>query len=423
LARGQTPWVVWGIGAGVYVVAMFHRMLLGVSGSEVAARLHVPEGTLGVFVSVQLATYLLMQLPAGLAADRIGPRRTLAAGLACMAAGELLFALAHGLELAIAGRALVGVGDALTFLNVLRLAQAWFPAERQTLLTALTGVAGALGQVASTVPLDAALGHLGLTATFLAIAGVTGALTFVPLLGVRDRPPGAAAAPPHAHEPVLPTLRAAWARAGTRHGFFGHMGLMAPFALTTAVWGVPYLQHTQHMGRSIAASHLLLAVAGFVVTGPLAGLLAARGLRVQNAIVGTLGTTMVAAWATLLLWPGALVPHPVLVVALVAVGAAAAGSMIPFDIARSEAPAVAAGSATAIVNCGGFLSASVGAILIGLLVGQGSPDPVHYQHAMLPILAIAATGLAGSTRLARRRRRAQLTARMTAAPYASSVAS
>src|SRR3954447_16194006 len=145
----QSPWVVWGLGALVYVVAMFHRMTLGVAGGEVAARLDVPVGSLGVFVSVQLVTYLLMQIPAGLAADRIRPRRMLAAGLAIMALGEAVFALSHGMPVAIAGRALVGVGDALTFLNVLRLAQAWFPAGRQTLLTALTGIAGAVGQVAS----------------------------------------------------------------------------------------------------------------------------------------------------------------------------------------------------------------------------------------------------------------------------------
>src|SRR5690242_5371031 len=77
--RARDPWVVWGIGALVYVVAMLHRVLLGVSGSEVAARLGVPLGTLGVFISVGLFTYLALQIPAGLAADRIGPRRTLAA--------------------------------------------------------------------------------------------------------------------------------------------------------------------------------------------------------------------------------------------------------------------------------------------------------------------------------------------------------
>jgi predicted MFS family arabinose efflux permease len=361
-----------------------------------------------VFVSVQLALYLLMQIPAGLAADRIGPRRTLAAGLALMAGGELIFALAHGLPLAITGRALVGAGDALTFLNVLRLAQAWFPPERQTLLTALTGVAGALGQLGSTVPLEAAVRHLGLTSSFVVIAAVTGVLTALPLLGVRDRPRGVAPAP--AHEPIARTLAQALGRAGTRQGFFIHMGLMAPFALTTAVWGAPYIQHTQHMGGASAASYLLFAVGGFVVTGPFVGQIAARGRGAQNAVVLGLGAIVVAAWATLLLWPGALVPRQLLAAVLLLTGAGSAGSMIAFDVARAEAPAVASGSATAIVNCGGFLSASVGAVLIGRLVGAGSPDPAHYQHAMLPVLVIAAVGLAGSARHAHRRNRCAATA-------------
>jgi predicted MFS family arabinose efflux permease len=178
---------------------------------------------------------------------------------------------------------------------------------------------------------------------------------------------------------------------------------MAPFALTTAVWGAPYLQHTQHMDGGTAASFLLFAVAGFVLTGPFVGQIAARGRGAQNAIVLGLGTAGVAVWATLLLWPGALVPRALLAAALMLIGAGSAGSMIAFDVARAEAPAVASGSATAIVNCGGFLSASVGAILIGRLVGQGSPDPAHYQHAMLPVLLIALIGLAGSARHAHRR--------------------
>ena len=68
-----------------------------------------------------------MQLPAGFAADRIGPRRTLALGVLAIVVGETLFALAHSLPVAVVGRALVGVGDAVTFVNVLRLVQNLFP--------------------------------------------------------------------------------------------------------------------------------------------------------------------------------------------------------------------------------------------------------------------------------------------------------
>ena len=46
--------------------------------------------------------YLVCQIPAGLLADRIGPRRSLTLGLMAMGIGELLFAVSPSIELAIA---------------------------------------------------------------------------------------------------------------------------------------------------------------------------------------------------------------------------------------------------------------------------------------------------------------------------------
>lgn len=42
----------------------------------------------------------------------------------------MLLALATSFPLAIAARVLVGVGDALTFVSVLSVVSAWFPARR-----------------------------------------------------------------------------------------------------------------------------------------------------------------------------------------------------------------------------------------------------------------------------------------------------
>jgi predicted MFS family arabinose efflux permease len=402
---GRRAWLVWGLGAGIYLVAMFHRMALGVAGGDVARHLSIAEGSLGVFVSAQLLTYLLMQVPAGLAADRIGPRRTLAAGLACMAAGEVVFALASGMAVGIVGRVLVGVGDALTFINVIRLAQTWFPASRQAMLVALTGAAGALGQLVSTVPLEAALTHAGLTTTFLAAAAFTAVLVLLPLAAVRDHPPGVAAPETHAHAAIVPTLRAAWARPGTRHGFYVHMTLMAPFAIATAVWGVPFLEHAEGLSHAAAARHELLCVIGFIAGGPVAGAIAGRGRAGQSGVTLALGTLQVAAWLVLLAWPGTVLPEPVLVVALLALGIASGGAMVAFDIARSEAPPIAAGSAAALVNCGGFAAAAAGAAVVGALIGSGSADAGHYARAMLPVLAIAVVGLLQCARFTRLRAR------------------
>src|SRR4051812_50159330 len=79
--------MVWGFAAGLYFVAVFHRMVLGVAALEAERRYHVGAGALSAFTAIQLGVYLAMQVPVGLAADRIGPRRSLAAGVTPVAAG------------------------------------------------------------------------------------------------------------------------------------------------------------------------------------------------------------------------------------------------------------------------------------------------------------------------------------------------
>ncbi|MEV4421915.1 MFS transporter [Patulibacter sp. NPDC049589] len=401
----RRAWVVWAVGAAAYLVAMLHRMSLGVAGSDAAERFGVAVGALGVFTSLQLVLYLVMQIPAGLLADRFGPRRTLAIGLAVMAAGELLFAVAHSMPVGLVGRGLVGVGDALTFLNVLRLAHAWFPSRLQPILAALTGFAGALGQLVSTVPLELGLRHLHWTGTFLLLGGLTGVLVLLPLLVVRDRPDrpppghaseGDAAAPGGpAHEPIRRTLAAAWRRPATRQGFFLHMGALAPFLIVAAVWGVPYMTDAQGMDRATAAGFLLAGSIAFAVSGPLVALLVGSDGRRQRIAALALPAGSATAWAVLLLWPGAVVPRGVLLAALVVTGIGAGGSMLAFEISRRTAPSSATGSAAALVNCGGFSAAVVGSLVIGRFLGDGGNGAVATQHAMLPVLVIALLGLLG----------------------------
>src|SRR4051812_7383074 len=85
--RPGEAWIVWGFAAALYFVAVFHRMVLGVAALEAERRYHVGPGALSAFTAVQLGVYLAMQVPVGLAADRIGPRRSLAAGMGAIAAG------------------------------------------------------------------------------------------------------------------------------------------------------------------------------------------------------------------------------------------------------------------------------------------------------------------------------------------------
>ena len=110
---------------------------------------------------VQLLTYAGMQIPVGVLVDRFGSRIMIASGALVMAAGQVVLALVDTPLEVIGARILVGAGDAMTFISVLRLIPAWFASRQVPLVTQLTGLLGQVGQIASTIPLVALLAGVG----------------------------------------------------------------------------------------------------------------------------------------------------------------------------------------------------------------------------------------------------------------------
>ncbi len=149
---GRRAWLIWGTGVSAYVVAVFHRYSLGVAGVDAAQRFGVSAAVLSVFSVVQLGVYAAMQIPAGVLLDRFGSRRLIATGALVMGLGQLLFALADGVAVAVVARVLLGVGDAVIFVSVLRLVALWFPPRQNPLVVQVTGQLGQLGANASAVP-------------------------------------------------------------------------------------------------------------------------------------------------------------------------------------------------------------------------------------------------------------------------------
>jgi MFS family permease len=375
---------MWALAAAFYLVAIFHRMSLGVASLDASARFGVPTSAIAVLSTVQLAVYLVMQVPAGLLADRFGPRRSLTLGLLAMGVGELLFAFSPALGPAIAGRALVGAGDACMFLNVLRVAAHWLPPSRYALAAALTAACGAFGQLLSTAPLSAALSDVGWTPTFAASGALTAVLAVLAVNRLQDRPAGAAA--PAAG---LPSLLHTWRSPATRHGLWVHFALMAPFVTLTGLWAFPYLVEDQRLGRGTAATLLAGAVLAFGLSAPALGSLAGRRPQRRGTLTSGAAVLTAAGLALLLAWPGGHPPVAVLAAILCLTGAGGATSMLAFDIAREGG-----GSASGMVNLGGFGAAIVAQSAIGLLVS------IHldYRVALLPLALLAAWGAVQATR-------------------------
>ena len=371
--NSRRSWLIWGVALFAYVIAVMQRTSLGVSGIEAAHRFEVSASALSSLAVVQLIVYAALQIPTGVLLDRVGPKVLIAAGAILMVAGQATLALAPSIGIAILGRILVGAGDALTFISVIRLLASWFRGRILPQVSQWTGNIGQLGQVLSAVPLSLLLHRDGWEPAFLSAAAlslVAAVLVVVflsnghPRTRLMDTPtPDRAASWPVA----LRQLRESLARPGTQLGFWSHFVTQSSGTVFSLLWGFPLL--TAGLGYSpVAASGLLaLIVLAGVVSGPILGILTARfPLRRSNLVIGIVAMIGVT-WSTVLIWPG----HPPswLVVTLVVVlGIGGPGSLIGFDFARTFNPMRSLGSANGVVNVGGFLASFVMMYLIGLVL-------------------------------------------------------
>ncbi len=366
----RAAWLIWTTAVLVYFAAVFHRTTLGVAGLEASERFGLGPAQLGVFTVLQVGVYALMQIPTGLLVDRYGPRKVLTAAALLMGTGQLLFAIAESYSLGLVARAVLGMGDAMTFISVIRLVATHFPPRKYSLVVAITAALGGVGNLIATVPLTLMLGSIGWTWAFLIAGGATALYSVVAFLKVRDVPHGTTAPKP---EPVpfrkiWPKVRQAWSVPGTRLGFWAHFSTMSTPAVLGLLWGYPYLVQAQGMSPKAASSTLGLLVIGAIVASPIVGALFSRNPEWRMPIAGWFLAFALTGWAVLLLWPGGHVPSPVIAVVFVVLTIGGPISGVAFALARDYNPSHRQSTASGLVNVGGFLAVTVAALGVGVLL-------------------------------------------------------
>jgi len=412
-AGSPTPstraWVVWGVGLLAYVVAVMQRTSLGVAGVEAGVRYDASASTIALLAVVQLLFYAGLQVPVGVLLDRFGSRRLVVTGALVMAVGQAVLAVAEPVGLAVLGRLLVGVGDALTFISVLRLVPAWFPARRVPVLTQVTGLVGQLGQVLSAVPLVALLGGPGWTVAFLSASATGVVVAVLAMLVIRNHPDPTGGPDQLSARDLVGDLVTAWRHPGTRLGLWTHFTTQFPGTAFALLWGFPFLVAGQGVAPSTASALLTLFVLAGIATGPWLGVLVQRHpFRRSWLVLGIIAANM-AGWTLVLAWPGPA-PLPVLVVLILSMSLGGPGSVIGFDFARTFNPPNRLGTATGIVNVGGFFASLVTILLVGVILdlrtgGASAYELDDFRVAMSVQYAIWLVGLTGILTSRRRVRR------------------
>ncbi|MFC4464681.1 nitrate/nitrite transporter [Streptomyces xiangluensis] len=409
---GRRAVLVWSVGVSVYFVAVIFRTSLGVAGLDAADRFDVGASALSTFSILQLLVYAGMQIPVGLLVDRLGTKKVLTIGVLLFTAGQLSFAFSPSYGMALASRALLGCGDAMTFISVLRLGARWFPARRGPMVAQLAGLVGMAGNLVSTLVLARLLHGVGWTAAF-AGSSLAGVLVLVlMLLFLKDHPEGHEPEPfPHRGGAyVRRQIVASWREPGTRLGLWVHFTTQFPAMVFLLLWGLPFLVEAQGLSRATAGELLTLVVLSNMVIGLVYGQIVARhhAARLPLALGTVLSTA--AVWAATLAYPADHAPMWLLIVLCAVLGACGPASMIGFDFARPANPPERQGTASGITNMGGFVASMTTLFAIGALLDATGDD---YGVAFSAVFVLQALGLGQILRLRRqaaRRERERLVA-------------
>jgi MFS family permease len=342
-------------GIGVGVAAGYNIALLGPIATRLSHTYGVSLTIIGLFVTVQFVLHMVMQVPGGRAADRIGARTSSLVGLGLILVGNAVSLPAPHAWLAFLGRGIVGLGTGFAFVGGSDYIRA---RGGSSFLQGLYGSGSVLAPGIAVAVIPPLADWLGWRAPYLSaivVAAVSATLL--------------ALAPP-AKRTVRHTgerLERGLLRDRSLYRFAAIHAMSFGFSVIVGNWVVTLLEHHGHSKSFASLTGSLTLVLGVFTRAGGGILLRRRGASrwvAASLVVGGLGAILLAlqlpAWAV--------------VVAAAIVGLAAG---VPFAMAFTGAAAArpdAPGAAVGLVNGWAALVIIAATPLVGLtfsLPGDG----------------------------------------------------
>ena len=156
-----------------YAISYFYRNANAIIEVDLVRDLGLGPADLGLLTSVYFISFAAFQLPLGVLLDRYGPRRTESILLLFAALGSILFAQAESLSGLIVGRLLIGLGVSACLMAAFKSYVLWFSSQRLAMINGLQMVAGGLGALLATIPLQNALSYTDWRGVFTGLAIIT----------------------------------------------------------------------------------------------------------------------------------------------------------------------------------------------------------------------------------------------------------
>jgi MFS family permease len=274
-------WLIFALCSLHLFISQLYRTTNAVLAPWLIKDLNLDTEDLGLLSAGFFYAFALTQIPISIFLDKVGAKRLMIALSFVGMAGAIMFSLAQGLGMGLAGRLLLGVGMACNLMGPLKLLMEWFPPRTFATLSGLLYAIGTLGSVVAATPLVLLVEQLGWRLSFQAIVAVHLLLTLALFWVVQDQPAEKALNPPASAGGLRPV------------SLFGNLGILmrskdywiisagtfvryGTHAALQTLWAGPFLMEAMGFLPVQTGNILLMMNLGLILGGPLWGAVSDR---------------------------------------------------------------------------------------------------------------------------------------------------
>lgn len=394
-------WIVWGILVITYVVGFFHRMSVSVVREPLVEAFNLSATEFGAMASMYFYAYCLAQIPAGALADTVGARLTAGFSMLLAAIGTFVFAYATSPLGLYAGRFIVGLGVAASFVCVMKIQSQWFKEREFSTLAGACLLCGNLGSLFAQAPLVFLTAALSFSGAFTSIGMGTLILAALCFLLVRNTPQDVGLASLKSAQPTT-TTRALTLRQSLKQAlsdkrlyplYLTYFFILPQFFTFAGTWSAAYIQDIYQLSLTDASNTASLQVIGFMAGSLILGIASDRCGRRRFFLVLPCLVLTLCLTAVVLPWPEPL-PLYIFAVCLFCAGFCCGTLSIIMTLCKEYSPPETTGTAIAVLNTCGFFGIALATPFYGYILdtatAYGFASPHQYALAFLTILMAAA---------------------------------
>ena len=137
-----------------FYLSYLYRSVNAIIAPDLIQEIGIDAANLGLLSSAYFISFAAFQIPLGIILDRVGPRKVEAILLLFAALGAVIFASSDSLLNLIIGRAFIGLGVSACLMASFKSFVDWFPKERLPLSNGAIMMAGGLGALTATAPIE-----------------------------------------------------------------------------------------------------------------------------------------------------------------------------------------------------------------------------------------------------------------------------